>query len=710
MERKRKALYRCIPLILAAGLLASSPARAAPPGHELPDSPQGQASCTLGSGIKHIVEIQFDNVHLRRDNQNVPSDLEQMPNLLNFLRGDGVLLTNHHTPLISHTADDIITTLTGVYGEKHGQPVANSYGYFRPDGSIGFSSSFGYWTDIAPDGQPQMIDQSGKTHPAPWAAFTRAGCDVGAFSVANIEFENISSDINNVFGPTSPEAAEAKAAPAKAIADFEGIALHCAKGSALCAAGNPDLLPDEPQGYSGFNALYGNKSVAPQINHGQPSVNDLDGNVIGDGNGNPGFPGFDPSASQTLGYAATMLEAGVPVVYAYIADAHDSHLSGGSGSFGPGEAGYVKQLALYNEAFGKFFARLQSDGITRENTLFVITADENDHYAGSPGSPTGCDGIHTPCTYLRLPAGCDGDFTPCTTTNLGEVNADLRALLLTEFPSELPPAFSVHNDDAPTVYIKGQPAATDAMTRSLERNLSVLQAYDPIKSASVPLMKAIGDPVEMALLHMVTKDLARTPSFTYFGDPDFFLSASSRATACTSLAACSDEQPGFIWNHGDFQEDITRTWLGIVGPGAEDDRDDVVATIQRHTQQDNDVEIQGHRQKKPGRSRACSAAAKFLLDRFQQVVRFLDQLSRLVFVDRLVVESRALEHRDHASGQIVAPGGDIGQARLGGGVGRVVTSQTCGRNLQRLATQLAARRVDCLVGAGQARQGMGMLP
>jgi hypothetical protein len=31
-----------------------------------------------------------------------------------------VLLTNHHTPLISHTADDIITTLTGTYGDRHG--------------------------------------------------------------------------------------------------------------------------------------------------------------------------------------------------------------------------------------------------------------------------------------------------------------------------------------------------------------------------------------------------------------------------------------------------------------------------------------------------------------------------------------------------------------------------------------------------------------
>ena len=24
---------------------------------------------------------------------------------------------------------------------------------------------------------------------------------------------------------------------------------------------------------------------------------------------------------------------------------------------------------------------------------------------------------------------------------------------------------------------------------------------------------------------------------------------------------------GFAWNHGDFQNDITHTWLGVVGPG-----------------------------------------------------------------------------------------------------------------------------------------------
>jgi hypothetical protein len=99
--------------------------------------------------------------------------------------------------------------------------------------------------------------------------------------------------------------------------------------------------------------------------------------------------------------------------------------------------------------------------------------------------------------------------------------------------------------------------------------MAALKAFDPIKSGVVPVMAAMADQAEMALLHMVTKDPARTPTFTLFGDPDFYLTAFSGETACASLAVgdCSNEQPGFIWNHGDFQEDITRTWLGIVGPG-----------------------------------------------------------------------------------------------------------------------------------------------
>jgi hypothetical protein len=61
---------------------------------------------------------------------------------------------------------------------------------------------------------------------------------VGAVSIANMEFENISSDVFNVFpDPASPQNIEAKGATTtplrdKAIADFEGIAIHCAVGDA----------------------------------------------------------------------------------------------------------------------------------------------------------------------------------------------------------------------------------------------------------------------------------------------------------------------------------------------------------------------------------------------------------------------------------------------------------------------------------------------
>lgn len=199
MKRLKAFLGASIPLALGVVFLSTA-------------SQSASAACQLnapGGQVKHVVYITFDNVHLRRDNPNVPSDLEQMPNLLNFIQNNGTISGNHHTPLISHTATDILTALTGVYGERMGIPVANSYGFFRPDGSVGFNSSFLYWNALAGDGKPEMINDLGKTAPAPWVPFTRAGCDVGAFSVANIEFESVPADVNTVFGASSPEGIEA---------------------------------------------------------------------------------------------------------------------------------------------------------------------------------------------------------------------------------------------------------------------------------------------------------------------------------------------------------------------------------------------------------------------------------------------------------------------------------------------------------------------
>jgi hypothetical protein len=540
-----------------------------------------QQSCKLnspGNRIKRVVHLTFDNVHLRRDNPNVPSDLEQMPHLLNFLLENGTVSGNHYTPLISHTAQDVVSVLTGTYGNRFGWTVANSYGFFRPNGTVGFQSSFLYWTGASADGNVQMANENGKIASAPWAVWTRAGCDVGAFSTANIEFESIPADVITVYGPNSAEAAEAAANHNLAVADFEGIALHCAQNSPLCAlAGTnakPDLLPDEPGGYTGFNAIFGNKYLQPVINPSGPILA-LDGSVVANVTSTgtfAGFPGFDPTASQALGYVATMLEAGVPVIYFYIADAHDNQYGASLSSetvFGPGESAYVQQLKLYDAAFEAFFARLAKAGITKENTLFVVTADENDHFVGGVPSPANCDGVHVPCTYDH--------------TKFGEITTFVDRLLLTQRQNTT--TFTVHNDDAPTVYINGNPAPTDPVTRTLERDINALIVTNPITGNNERLSALLADQAEMKLLHMIPFFADRVPTFTMFGNDNYFDTVASTANGhgkdCSQAPSCVSltQQPNtqFAWNHGDFQRQITRTWFGMAGPGvARQGRNDFV--------------------------------------------------------------------------------------------------------------------------------------
>ena len=515
------------------------------------------ASCQLNSAkgqIKHVIYIQFDNVHFTRDNPNVPSDLEQMPNLRNFIEQNGTLLTNQHTPLISHTATDILTSLTGVYGDRMGVPVANSFRYFNPNGTSNPGVSFAYWTaplfdpstSTPTDTTYNMLTADGKNAPAPWVPYTRAGCNFGSVGMANTGLENTGADITTVFGANSTEATEAKANPTLAGADFVGIAVHCAADSSLCSSANngkSDLLPDEPGGYNGYNGLFGAKYVDPQISPTGP-LTDLNGNVIEDPSGHVGFPGFDGmSASVSLSYVAAMQEHNVPITYAYISDAHDNHADGTA--YGPGEAGYVAALKSYNQAFGTFFARLAHDGINTSNTEFIITADEGDHFVGGAPSPANCDGVTVPCTY----------------SDIGELNGNMTGLLATEQGITTP--YKIHSDSAPTVYITGNPARDAAVTRNFERATSRLTATNPLTGNTDNLTLAMADPVEMNLLHMITADPARNPTFTMFADPNYFLFAG--APNCNS--PCLTEEAGFAWNHGDVTPDITTTWLGMAGPG-----------------------------------------------------------------------------------------------------------------------------------------------
>jgi hypothetical protein len=688
MSRRLKIAGTLFIALALAAVTVGSIARA---GSTTAKVAKGEKGCKLhghGTDIKHVIYLQFDNTHLFRDRTNVASDLEQMPHLLNFLRDNGTLSDNEHTILISHTAGGILSSLTGLYPDRTGQAVSNSYGYFRPNGTVGFSSSFKYWNDLTDGGNPansppdasadpsfNMVTDGGNNTPAPWVPWAQAGCDVGNVSTANavlennnaivfranpspatlaapanagdtnvkvnsiaglaagqkvvIERSNVAAEFNTitnvgtpgalgtgidlatpltnghgsgasftvysvdptgdmtkVFGENSPEWIEGRnaqvapggtAAAARALTDFVGIAVHCGSGDSICK-NNPDAKNDpSPQEPTGFKGLFGALYVNPAINHGSAAVQDTAGKDINDPFGHPGFPGFDGMpANVTLGYIAQMQEAGVPVTFGYISDAHDNHTnafpapSDPNGVFprasGPGESDYQAALKSYDDAFGTFFARLKKDGINSHNTLFVVTADENDHFAGGVSN----NGVWSH-TFCNLDVN-----TSCPANQIGEVNANLRALLPNPTSQ---PLFSVHSDSAPTVYMNGNPGPTDPKLRQLERDTAAAQALDPyVSDQKTPIALYLADKVGEKTLHMQTADAQRTPSFTLFANPDYFLTAGATfasgftvptkfncPNSASQASVCVDYH--FAWSHGDATDDIGRTWLGMVGPG-----------------------------------------------------------------------------------------------------------------------------------------------
>jgi hypothetical protein len=596
-----------------------------------PAAATADTSCHLGNGIKHVVTLMFDNVHYFRDNPNVPSDLELMPNLLNFFEHNGTFLSNNHTPLIAHTADDILTTFTGLYGDRQGMPISNSYQAYNDNAAKDTdpAGSFAYWTDpvfdtktppsVGHDTNPTMVYSSvppatsphtvapDTVTPAPWVPFTRAGCDVGQVASANTVLENTALDIPKVFGAGSPEDqqlnADADRFKDPEVADYVGIGVHCAHGSAFCAdakgdRGNQttpsptavaDVLPQEPGGYSGFQALFGHRYVAPQLGAGTPNlsshgvpVTNAAGNLT-DENGNqingafltnhPGFPGFGPiNASQSLAYMADMLEAGVPVVNGYMADIHGNESIPGlaacagvapNAALGSGSACYIAQAQYYNTAFATFFQRLAADGITPQNTLFELSSDEGDHEAGAnvgraiQPTPANCNGATvsgttvTPDVLCTYPAG-----------SFGELAGNMTGLLATQKNDTIP--WSLESDTAPEFYITGDPGPNATQVRTLEHDVAGLTANNPYTGGSQPITNYLADPAEMAILHMVNADPARTPTFALFAKPDYFFTPGT--TTCPANG-CVTQNTGFAYDHGDYAAEINTNYAAFAGPG-----------------------------------------------------------------------------------------------------------------------------------------------
>ena len=288
--RRRTAL---IALVVAAALasvaglqLSSGPAAAAAP------------SCQLGNGVQHVINIVFDNVHFSRDNPNVPSDLEQMPHLLNFLKTYGTVFSNSHTPMIAHTADDSLSIYTGLYGDRHGQPLTNSYKTYNPDGTTDPATSFTYWTSPIIDTKtnPPVREHDRHADDAVLGMASRgrerrhAGA-VGAVHARGLHGRRLLDREHGARERDRRRPDGVRRELARGDADrrrtrtrsrtprspqYVGEAIHCAQGDTICANSSrpvADSLPTEPGGYNGYQALFGAKYIAPAIGGGPNHFN-----------------------------------------------------------------------------------------------------------------------------------------------------------------------------------------------------------------------------------------------------------------------------------------------------------------------------------------------------------------------------------------------------------------------------------------------------
>jgi len=624
-------------------------------------------SCTLANGVQHVVFVGFDNFHLRRDNANsianngdgnlntdlnIPSDLEQVPTLYNFLRGSaktpattnpttadnanyadgrsrtytdgspfsgGTILANQHTPIISHTSVDFTTTYSGLYGDRHGVPVAaNSFGVYGNNGAgtVGSNSAFSYWTDPLPNGggdtAPVLVtgkksDGTYLNTPAPWVPFTRAGCDVGSVAATGFVPENTNT-VNSFYAPAAPAAPVTQA-------NYVGVSVHCAIHSKVCgtdpgdsnvaASGSgvqtaDDKLPSQPVAYpggqDGYKALYGSVNVLPAINdltggtRGSTTVPLLRPNTT-----NNGFPGFDSeTGNYTLGLTLDMQKAGIPITFGYLSGAHFCHSSttredhdtcpngnAENRALGSGQAQYETVLSQLNSDFTSFFDQAKAANLTTANTEFVFYSDENDTVPESaPSNPT-CDGVTTACqwnnnTTQRLSA------PPAGGGQIGEVTVGIDGLLpagdrdlggsggTTQGAGPNPyflnndtaPDFSLSPDTSANGSTNQPPAQTSARVRRFEHDIAGVTYTDPFGQGTKPFTVRQASQTELGALHMITADPLRSPTETVFSQPEVY----AQKAPCTSTQqVCSDT--GFAYVHGNIDERPTTTWAGFTGPG-----------------------------------------------------------------------------------------------------------------------------------------------
>src|ERR1022692_2881275 len=586
------------------------------------------SGCRLGNGVKHVIQISFDNVHFFRDNPNIPSDLQMIPSLLQFIQNNGTWMSNTHTPLIAHTADDILTTNTGLYGDRQGMPVSNGYRSFNPDGTADPASSFAYWTDpifdtastptTGHDTSPSMVYAPAPPAtaqnppapttitPAPWVPFTRAGCDVGDVATANQELENTAVDLPKVFGANSPEVAQLNADPDSfkdaETADYVGIGVHCARGEGgkFCSTAQgvkfgqttpsptavSDLLPNEPGGYNGYTALFGHRYVAPQLGAGTPSIThngyqvtnaagklvDLNGNQINGAflSDHPGFPGFSTiNASQTLAYMSDLLESGVPVVNGYISDIHgNEHIPALASACTGAPAALGPGSACY-------VAQAQYYNAAFAAFFQRLAADgitpRNSLFVISSDEGDHVAGANVGRAVTPTPPDCNGATVSGTTVTPATL-CTYPAGTFGELAGNLTGLLATEANNSTPFTLESDSAPEFYVTGNPGPGSPVVRTLERNTAGLTAANPYTGttQPITNYLADPTEEAILHMVNADPARTPSFALFAKPDYFLSPGSATCSpcvSVNPGFAYNHGDYAAEIDTNWLGIVGPG-----------------------------------------------------------------------------------------------------------------------------------------------
>src|SRR5262249_47181167 len=181
------------------------------------------------------------------------------------------------------------------------------HGPQRPS-TTDLNPSMVYSEQVPPVAIPSATTGHDAMTPAPWAPFTKAGCDVGNVSTANMVLEKC-ADIPRAFGPSFFEAQQLAADSVNnfknaEVDDYMGVSTHGGQtngvNSPLCTnaqavkfnqttpspSATADLLPDEPGGYDNFLAVHGVRYLAPvigggpNVSHNGYQVTDAEGNLV----------------------------------------------------------------------------------------------------------------------------------------------------------------------------------------------------------------------------------------------------------------------------------------------------------------------------------------------------------------------------------------------------------------------------------------------